>query len=340
MSWQDTFFLQAQLELFEEGNDVKRAQVVSSMKEYNDPEQVIKYILSKGTPSFLPRKYASVLFTFLEMYLMSDVDVDFASFAQMVDYMSKVCFLMQSQEFVERVDKVFQYVFKPGKLKYDTGSLVEAFEERNDCCLILAHIAALNSSVMTQVTTWMLKNHQDQPVWLHAFAVLFRSGNRFGNDFIHISRDLVVNSVLPIACRADLMNAIVTYLRGDDALNFMRENVYPIVTLLSSESSDDDVLCFLELLVSLLQILKQENLPREKLLDLVFDVVLPLVRPSERARDLMLSKFCDMISVHEIKQDKFDHVSDFAQKCIAAVFPTDYNTPFIFKKPIDRTGKA
>ena len=337
MSWQEEFFLQSQFELFEEGNDLKREQVVNSIKEYKNPDQVIKYILNQGPPSFLPKHYLACLFRFLELYLLSGADISFSSLAQMVDFMCKACFLVGPTGYIERLDKVYQFIFQSKNLCADVKLYVDTFSQRNDCCLILAHIAALNSSVMTQVTTWMLKNHQDQPVWLHAFAVLFRSGNRFGNDFIHISRDLVVNSVLPIACRADLMNAIVTYLRGDDALNFMRENVYPIVTLLSSESSDDDVLCFLELLVSLLQILKQENLPREKLLDLVFDVVLPLVRPSERARDLMLSKFCDMISVHEIKQDKFDHVSDFAQKCIAAVFPTDYNTPFIFKKPIDRT---
>ena len=336
MSWQDTFFLQAQLELFEEGNDVKRAQVVSSMKEYNDPEQVIKYILSKGTPSFLPRKYASVLFTFLEMYLMSDVDVDFASFAQMVDYMSKVCFLMQSQEFVERVDKVFQYVFKPGKLKYDTGSLVEAFEERNDCCLILAHVAVLNRSVLSQVMAWMIKNHQDQPVWLHAFAVLFRNVNNLSSEFVRIACDAAVKTSHPVDSQLDLMNAIVSYLPGDDALNFMRQNVYPIVTALSPESPEEDVLCFLELLVNIFRILKRRNMPHDKLLEMTVDTVLPLVRPSDKARDLLLNNLCELISKGEIKDEKFDLISDFSQKCIAARFPTDYNTPFIFKKPIDR----
>ena len=336
MSWQDTFFLQAQLELFEEGNDVKRAQVVRSMKEYNDPEQLIKFILSKGTPSFLPRKYASVLFTFLEMYLLSDVDVDFASFAQMVDYMSKVCFLMQSQEFVERVDKVFQYVFKPGKLKYEVGSLVEAFEERNDCCLILAHVAVLNRAVLSQVMAWMIKNHQDQPVWLHAFAVLFRNVNNLSSEFVRIACDSAVNTAQPVEAQIDLMNAIVSYLPGDDALNFMRQNVYPIVTALSPESPEEDVLCFLELLVNIFRILKRRNVPHDKLLEMTVDIVLPLIRPSDKARDLLLNNFCELISKGEIKDEKFDLISDFSQKCIAARFPTDYNTPFIFKKPIDR----
>ena len=325
MSAQEVFYLQTLFELFEEGDDAKKAQVIGSLKEYGHPDQVIRYVVAKGTPNFLPVDYAEVIFKFLEMYILSSANIDFSSMVEIVEYLSKLGYAIGTSNCVERLDRVYRFMFS--RYSDDPAYVANTFAEKGENCLIVSHIAALNKTVVDGVMKWMMKCHQDQPIWLHAFSVMFLSHQQLNPEFVRVGISAAMASTLSIESRAELLTAVA---KLPETFQMLVEKAEELCDLLTCESLDGDVLSCLELGVELLGVKKDA-----KLKDIVMNKVLPFVGSSDKAFDLILEGFCSIVTKDEITMACFDVMSDFAQKCIAARFPTEYTTPFIFKKPVE-----
>ena len=325
MSAQEVFYLQTLFELFEDGDDAKKAQVIASLKEYGHPDQVIRYVVAKGTPNFLPADYAEVIFKFLEMYVLSSAKMDFSSMVEIAEYLSKLGYAIGTSNCIERLDRVYRFMFS--RSSDDPAYVANTFAEKSENCLIVAHIAALNKTVVDGVMKWMMKCHQDQAIWLHAFSVVFLSHQQLNPEFVHVGVSAATGSTLSIESRAELLTAVA---RLPETFQMLVEKAEALCDLLTCESLDGDALACLELGVKLLGMQKDA-----KLKDIMMNKVLPFVGPSDKAFDLIVEGFCNVITKDEITMSCFDVMSDFAQKCIAARFPTEYTTPFIFKKPVE-----
>lgn len=331
MSAQEVFYLQSLFELFEDSDDERKSKVVASLREYGNPEQLIRYIVAKGAPAFFPVDYAMTLFRLIELYILSSDEIEFNAMFEMVEYLSKLCCAIRSSAYFERLDVVYDFVFSNSSA--DPNYMANEFAVNGENCLIVAHIASLNKTVVNGVMSWMAKNYQDQWIWLHAFTVMFLSEQQLSDEFVLLALGISAKSTLEIEPRAVLLKAVFIYL--GEVKYEAQETIETLFSMLTLDSPNSDVLACFDLAVSIL------NLKRDpKMIEKVITDILPFVHSSDRAFDLIMNKFACHIDKNSISDGQFERISDFARKCIAAKFPTESRTPFVFTKPVERNVLA